>query len=69
MKKFLVSVVTALFSLNVSLAFADEPSAEALLHQMSRASQKLNYELSYILIKRMGLSLCYIVMLSKRGIL
>jgi sigma-E factor negative regulatory protein RseB len=55
MKKFLVSVVTALFSLNVSLAFADEPSAEALLHQMSRASQKLNYELSYILIKKNGI--------------
>ncbi|MDW6002949.1 sigma-E factor regulatory protein RseB [Vibrio mangrovi] len=55
MKKFLVSVVTALFSVNISLAFADDTSAEALLHQMSRASQKLNYELSYILIKKNGI--------------
>jgi len=51
MKKFLVSVV-ALFSLNASLAFADELSAEALLLQMNRASQERNCELSYILIKK-----------------
>lgn len=61
MKKFLVSVI-ALFSMNTSIAFADDLSAEALLLQMNRASQKLNYELSYILIKRMALSHCFIVM-------
>ncbi|NAW69054.1 sigma-E factor regulatory protein RseB [Vibrio sp. V27_P1S3P104] len=51
MKKFLISALT-LFSLNVTPAFAETPSAEALLHQMSEASQQLNYELSYILIKK-----------------
>ncbi|CAM3510120.1 Sigma-E factor regulatory protein RseB precursor [Vibrio aerogenes CECT 7868] len=54
MKKFLVSVV-ALFSLSTSMAFADDLSAEALLLQMNRASQELNYELSYILIKKNGI--------------
>ncbi|NNN45833.1 MULTISPECIES: sigma-E factor regulatory protein RseB [unclassified Vibrio] len=51
MKKFLISALT-LFSLNVTPAFAETPSAEALLHQMNEASQQLNYELSYILIKK-----------------
>lgn len=51
MKKILISVL-ALFSLNTTLAFADDDSAEALLHQMNEASQHLNYELSYILIKK-----------------
>lgn len=50
MKKLLISVLT-LFSLGTSTAFAEEESAEALLHQMNEASQHLNYELSYILIK------------------
>lgn len=51
MKKFLISTLM-LFSLNTPVAFAEEPSAEALLHQMNKASQQLNYELSYILIKK-----------------
>jgi sigma-E factor negative regulatory protein RseB len=33
-------------------AFAEETTAKALLHQMNEASQHLNYELSYILIKK-----------------
>lgn len=51
MKKFLISALT-LFSLSSTPAFAEEASAEALLHQMNEASQHLNYELSYILIKK-----------------
>ncbi|WP_391088306.1 sigma-E factor regulatory protein RseB [Vibrio sp. NH-UV-68] len=51
MKKILISALT-LFSLNTTLAFAEEPTAEALLLQMNEASQHLNYELSYILIKK-----------------
>ncbi|WP_165310268.1 sigma-E factor regulatory protein RseB [Vibrio ziniensis] len=51
MNKFLISVL-ALFSLSSTLAFAEETPAEALLHQMNEASQHLNYELSYILIKK-----------------
>lgn len=53
MKKFLVSVL-ALFSLSVTTAFADEESAEAVLLQMNQASQKLNYELSYIQVRKNG---------------
>ncbi|WP_217542558.1 sigma-E factor regulatory protein RseB [Vibrio metschnikovii] len=51
MKKILISVL-ALFSLHVTQTFAEELSAEALLHQMNDASQHLNYELSYILLKK-----------------
>ncbi|MDV6253965.1 sigma-E factor regulatory protein RseB [Vibrio sp. EA2] len=51
MKKFLISAC-ALFSVMSSQAFADDKSAEALLHQMSEASKSLSYELSYILIKK-----------------
>ena len=51
MKKFLISALT-LFSLSSTPAFAEEETAEALLHQMNEASQQLNYELSYILIKK-----------------
>ncbi|MFA0084130.1 sigma-E factor regulatory protein RseB [Vibrio sp. 10N.261.51.F12] len=51
MKKFLTSSLL-LFSLFGAKAFAEETSAEALLHQMSDASQQSNYELSYILIKK-----------------
>ncbi len=52
MKKFLISALT-LFSLNAAPAFAEQQApAEALLHQMNEASQHLNYELSYILIKK-----------------
>ncbi len=54
MKKFLISVV-ALFSLSNTAAFADTPSAEALLLNMNQASQTLNYELSYILIRKNGI--------------
>ncbi|MEZ9398303.1 sigma-E factor regulatory protein RseB [Vibrio splendidus] len=51
MKKILVSALT-LFSLMSPAAFAEEPTAKALLHQMNEVSQHLNYELSYILIKK-----------------
>jgi sigma-E factor negative regulatory protein RseB len=51
MKKFLISALT-LFSLIPAQASAEEISAEALLHQMNHASQHLNYELSYIFIKK-----------------
>ncbi|HAS63426.1 MAG TPA: sigma-E factor regulatory protein RseB [Vibrio sp.] len=51
MKKILISALT-LFSLTSPIAFADEKPAEALLHQMNEASQQLNFELSYILIKK-----------------
>ncbi|MDN3700986.1 sigma-E factor regulatory protein RseB [Vibrio artabrorum] len=51
MKKILVSALT-LLSLISPTAFAEETTAKALLHQMSEASQHLNYELSYILIKK-----------------
>ncbi|MFC5076513.1 Sigma-E factor regulatory protein RseB precursor [Vibrio thalassae] len=52
MKKFLTSSIL-LFSLLGTQAFAEEESsAEALLLQMNDASQQLNYELSYILIKK-----------------
>ncbi|GAL19403.1 sigma factor RpoE negative regulatory protein RseB precursor [Vibrio maritimus] len=52
MKKLLTSSLL-LFSLFANSAFAgEESSVEALLHQMNEASQQLNYELSYILIKK-----------------
>lgn len=46
MKKLLISALT-LFCVNSTTAFA-----EALLYQMNEASQHLNYELSYILVKK-----------------
>ncbi|HFG1544261.1 TPA: sigma-E factor regulatory protein RseB [Vibrio cholerae] len=51
MKKFLISALM-LFCVNSTAAFADEEPAEALLYQMNEASQHLNYELSYILVKK-----------------
>ncbi|EEX66140.1 sigma-E factor regulatory protein RseB [Vibrio metoecus] len=51
MNKFLISALT-LFCVNSTFAFAEEESAEALLSQMNEASQHLNYELSYILVKK-----------------
>ncbi|ENO8811261.1 sigma-E factor regulatory protein RseB [Photobacterium damselae] len=54
MKKFLVGAF-ALVSLAMPLQASAEgitASSEALLHQMDEASQNLNYELSYILIKK-----------------
>lgn len=51
MKKLLISALT-LFCVNSTTAFAEEESAEALLYQMNEASQHLNYELSYILVKK-----------------
>ncbi len=51
MKKFLISALT-LLSMVQAQASTEENSAEALLHQMSHASQHLNYELSYIFIKK-----------------
>lgn len=53
MKKLLTSSLLLLSLLNVNIAFAEEKSsAEALLQDMSNATQQLNYELSYILIKK-----------------
>jgi sigma-E factor negative regulatory protein RseB len=54
MKIFLISVV-ALFSLSSAVAFADDKPAEALLLDMNQASQKLDYEMSYILIRKNGI--------------
>ncbi|MGF1763116.1 sigma-E factor regulatory protein RseB [Aliivibrio kagoshimensis] len=51
MKKFLIGVV-ALISLIPIQASAESETAEALLHQMSQASDQLNYELSYVLIRK-----------------
>ncbi len=51
MKKLLISALT-LFCVNSTTAYAEEESAEALLYQMNEASQHLNYELSYILVKK-----------------
>ncbi|EEW05916.1 Sigma-E factor regulatory [Vibrio mimicus VM603] len=51
MKKFLISALT-LFCVNSTVASAEDESAEALLFQMNEASQHLNYELSYILVKK-----------------
>ncbi|CAM4066494.1 sigma-E factor regulatory protein RseB [Vibrio neonatus] len=52
MKKFLASVC-ALLSLTASpLALADENSAEALIYKMSTATETLNYEMSYVLIRK-----------------
>jgi sigma-E factor negative regulatory protein RseB len=52
MKRILISFI-ALVSFFPILASAEEiPSAEALLHQMGEASHELNYELSYILVKK-----------------
>ncbi|WP_337910424.1 sigma-E factor regulatory protein RseB [Vibrio cholerae] len=51
MKKLLISALT-LFCVNSTTAFAEEESGEALLYQMNEASQHLNYELSYILVKK-----------------
>lgn len=51
MKTFLYSALT-LLCIHSTFAFAQEESAEALLHEMNQATQQLNYELSYILIKK-----------------
>ena len=50
--KIILASVLALFSLMSPTAFAEETTAEVLLHQMNEATQHLNYELSYILIKK-----------------
>lgn len=55
MKRILISFI-ALVSFFPIMASADEQSsAEALLHQMGEASHQLNYELSYILVKKSGI--------------
>ncbi|WP_119560278.1 sigma-E factor regulatory protein RseB [Vibrio cholerae] len=51
MKKLLISALT-LFCVNSTTAFAEEEAAEALLYQMNEASQHINYELTYILVKK-----------------
>ncbi|CAH0527152.1 sigma-E factor regulatory protein RseB [Vibrio hippocampi] len=52
MKKLLTSSLLLFSLLNVNAASAEQLSAEALLQDMSQATQQLNYELSYILIKK-----------------
>lgn len=51
MRKLLISALT-LLSLHVSQVYAENSSAQTLLHQMNDASQHLNYELSYFLLKK-----------------
>jgi sigma-E factor negative regulatory protein RseB len=52
MKSRLLVVVFLLSSLLASAARAQENSAESLLLKLNQASQSLNYELSYILIRK-----------------
>ncbi|CAM2938333.1 sigma-E factor regulatory protein RseB [Vibrio rarus] len=52
MKKFLASVCTLLSLATSPIALADTSPAEALLHKMSVASDTLNYEMSYVLIRK-----------------
>ncbi|EFP98087.1 sigma-E factor regulatory protein RseB [Vibrio caribbeanicus] len=54
MKKYLFSVL-ALFSLTVVPVFAGVNSAKTLLIEMNTASQHLDYEVSYILVKKGGI--------------
>ncbi|OEF27780.1 sigma-E factor regulatory protein RseB [Vibrio rumoiensis] len=52
MKKILISTWLLLSLFSQIASAEDNTSAEALLHKMSDASKTLNYELSYILIKK-----------------
>ena len=52
MKKILISTWLLLSLFSQVASAEDSLSAEALLHKMSDASKTLNYELSYILIKK-----------------
>lgn len=52
MKKILISACLLLSLFSQVASAEDEVSAEALLHNMSKASKTLNYELSYILVKK-----------------
>ncbi|MFV0574988.1 MAG: sigma-E factor regulatory protein RseB [Vibrio sp.] len=53
MKKILISTWLLLSLFSQTASAEDQPtSAEALLHKMSEASQTLNYELSYILVRK-----------------
>ncbi|OBT17347.1 sigma-E factor regulatory protein RseB [Vibrio sp. UCD-FRSSP16_10] len=58
MKKFLasacalLSLATSPLALADDSALVDENSAEALIHKMSQASDTLNYEISYVLIRK-----------------
>ncbi|MBM7037905.1 sigma-E factor regulatory protein RseB [Vibrio ulleungensis] len=52
MKTRFLAILLLLSSLLTSVAHAQEPSAETLLQRLNQASQTLNYELSYILIRK-----------------
>ncbi|ORT52128.1 sigma-E factor regulatory protein RseB [Vibrio sp. qd031] len=52
MKTRFIAILLLLSSLLTSVVHAQEPSAEKLLQRLSQASQTLNYELSYILIRK-----------------
>lgn len=52
MKRILISFIVLVSFFPRIASAEDTPSAEALLHQMGEASHKLNYELSYILVKK-----------------
>lgn len=52
MKKFLASACVLLSLTASPLALAEDNPAEALLHKMSDASDTLNYEMSYVLIRK-----------------
>jgi sigma-E factor negative regulatory protein RseB len=52
MKTRFLAILLLLSSLLTSVAHAQEPSAETLLQRLNQASQSLNYELSYILIRK-----------------
>ncbi|AZL85653.1 MULTISPECIES: sigma-E factor regulatory protein RseB [Aliivibrio] len=52
MKRILISLIALVSIFPIMASAEDKPSAEALLHQMDEASHSLNYELSYILVKK-----------------
>ncbi|WP_122036297.1 sigma-E factor regulatory protein RseB [Aliivibrio sp. EL58] len=52
MKRILISFIALISFFPITASAEETPSAEALLHQMGEASHKLNYELSYILVKK-----------------
>ncbi|MCP3697369.1 MAG: sigma-E factor regulatory protein RseB [Aliivibrio sp.] len=52
MKHILIGFIALISFFPITVSAEETPSAEALLHQMGEASHKLNYELSYILVKK-----------------
>ncbi|WP_394135232.1 sigma-E factor regulatory protein RseB [Aliivibrio fischeri] len=52
MKRILISFIALVSFFPIMASAEEKPSAEALLHLMGEASHNLNYELSYILVKK-----------------